>query len=205
MAPVFALCNQVEPRHHAVVDLDEPEQIGLVAAIAGFRFKVNFANQRTLLQYQLQLLDLVGTPARRLAAGVVHQMKASDPLLDVFGQLALGDGFNLIFAEPEMVAAQSVFSFLADGFVVAAQDFRGDVDDQTTVWRLELGQCGLPFDERHRSGGIELLQRCRQQLFHMGGVGSVGEGQKRAVRAEQVVALRSAVQVSASLFQDLAE
>ena len=42
-------------------------------------------------------------------------------------------------------------------------------------------------------------------VVDMGGVGSVGEGQKRAVRAEQVVALRSAVQVSASLFQDLAE
>jgi hypothetical protein len=74
--------------------------------------------------------------------------------------------------------------------LLAAQDLRGDVDDQTTLGWIELRQIGFRLGCYRGCGWVELLQGRRQKLFDMGGIGGVGEGQQLAVRAEQIIALR---------------
>src|SRR5262249_44916488 len=81
VAPKLPPDDDVEPCHLAVLDLQEPKQVRLIAAATVLGFQMDAALETVGIQFQLRLLDIALTPAGGRAARVIDQMIADDSLL----------------------------------------------------------------------------------------------------------------------------
>lgn len=150
--------DQVEASEPPVCCCHPAADVGLESTDAICGDKLDAAGEHPVLEQKLGGLDLVPGPERRLAMGIVHEVKADEPLREGIRDRSLHQGGGLVGADPEMILAQGGGMNLSSSFLdvlISSEDLAGDQRHQDTLresTRLRGWRDHLEFPRRNTRG-----------------------------------------------------